>query len=114
MAGVLNRLIQFRRASVDDNGLNSSRKWFGDERDNYGVPIWGSKADLSDAERWRAGEVSAQITTRFRVRWSQFTSTLTPADRLICGGVTYDITGIKGASARDAWLEITAAARTDI
>jgi hypothetical protein len=56
--------------------------------------------------------VQANITTRFRVRWSTFTAGITPKDRLICEGVEYDITGIKDIGRRE-FREITAAARAD-
>lgn len=106
-AGPLDRRVQFLRATLADDGLASAETW-----DDYGLPVWASKADISDGERWRAGEVAAHITTRFRVRWSQFTADITPKDRLECEGRTYDITGIKEIGRREG-IEITAAARAD-
>jgi SPP1 family predicted phage head-tail adaptor len=106
-AGSLDRRIQFLRATMTDDGLTSTETWA-----DHGLPVYAAKADVSDGERWRAGEVSAHITTRFRVRWSSFTSDLTPKDRLVCEGRTYDIIGIKEIGRREA-LEITAAARID-
>ena len=90
-----------------DDGLAKSETWT-----DYGDAVWASKADISDGERWRAGEVSAQVTTRFRVRWNGTTSAITPKDRLACEGREYDITGIKEIGRREG-LEITAAARAD-
>lgn len=68
---------------------------------------------FSHGERMRAGEVSAQITSRFHVRSSAFTRDLTPADRLIYDGRTYSIYGIKELEGRKRLLEITAGARVD-
>lgn len=112
-AGHLDRRIQFRRFSLVDGAYGPSEIWFGDQRDNIGVRISAQKKEISDGERWRAGEVAAHVTARFVVRWSNFTSGITPKDRLVCEGRTYDIVGIKEIEGRRQWLEITAAARID-
>lgn len=106
--GNLDRLIQFQRATMVDDGFGMVEVW-GD----HGDPIWSSKTDVSDAERYRASEVAASITTRFVVRWSAFSRDLTPKDRLVCEGREFNITGIKEGKGRRRWLEITAAARVD-
>ena len=104
----LDRRIQFQRVALNDDGLSQVEEWA-----DHGSPVWARKTDVSDGERWRADEVQAQITTRFLVRYSDFTADLTPKDRLVSDGVKYNITGIKEASGRRQWLEITAAARAD-
>ena len=106
--GSLDRRVQFQRASLSDDGFGEVATYA-----NHGTPIWAGKMDLSDGERWRAGEVAANITTRLLVRHSSFTSALTPNDRAVCEGVTYEITGIKEAKGRRQWLEVTCAARAD-
>jgi SPP1 family predicted phage head-tail adaptor len=108
-AGSLDRLIQFRRATLTDDGLGMVETWA-----DHGQPVWASKKDASDAERWRAGEVQAHITTRFTVRYSAFTAALTPKDRIVSeDGREFDISGIKEVGQRRTFLEITAAARAD-
>ncbi|MDG3040441.1 head-tail adaptor protein [Roseicyclus marinus] len=107
-AGKLDRRVQFRRASLVDNGFEEVETWA-----DHGAAMYAEKLDLSDGERWRAGEVAAQVTTRFRVRSSAFTRSLTPKDRMVCEGLTYDIAGIKESGTRRTMLEITAAARID-
>lgn len=107
-AGKLDSLVQFRRATTTDGGFGVSETWA-----DHGSPVWAEKKDVSDGERWRAGEVAAHITCRFVVRWSEFARAITPADRLVCDGVEYNIAGIKEVGTRRAWLEITAAARAD-
>ncbi len=109
MAASLDWLVQFRRAATIPTAFGPREGVFAD----HGSPVWASKQDFSDGERWRAGEVSAQITTRFVVRWSAFTAALRPTDQLVCGGVTYEITGIKEPMGRRQWLEITTAAKVD-
>lgn len=106
-AGQLDRRVQFQRATLTDDGLSKVETWA-----DHGSAVWASKSDIGDGERWRAGEVAAHITTRFRVRWSLFTAGITPKDRLTCEGREYDISGIKEIGRREA-LEITAAARAD-
>lgn len=105
MIGKLDRVVQFRRATLSDDGF-SSVETFAD----HGSPVFASKVDISDSERWRAGEISSSVSARFVVRWSAFTSALTTDDRLVCEGVTYNITGIKEGKGRRQWLEITAGA----
>ena len=115
--GSMDRRIQFRRATLVNDGFTTSLQWDADNpgNDNHGSPVWAQKTDVSDGERWRAGEVQAQITTRFLVRYSTFTAAITPKDRLVCEGLTYDIHGIKEPpGTRRQWVEITASARNDL
>lgn len=104
----LDRRIQFRRATLSDDGMAQVETWT-----DHGSPVWAQKKEVSDGERWRAGEVAAHVTARFVVRWSSFSSDLSPKDRLVCEGREYDITGIKEGEGRRQWLEITAAVRID-
>ena len=107
-AGKLDRRVQFQRFDVTDDGFGQVETWA-----DHGGPIWASKTDISDGEKWRASEVAASITTRFVVRYSTFTRDLTPKDRLTFEGRVFDIAGIKEIGDRRRWLEITAAARVD-
>ena len=107
-AGSLDRRVQFLRAMQVDDGLAMVEAFA-----PHGSPVWAKRKDVSDGERWRAGEVQAHVTTRFTVRSSSFTRAITPADRLMCDGREYDIAGIKEIEGRGTFLEITAAARAD-
>jgi SPP1 family predicted phage head-tail adaptor len=80
-AGKLDRRVQFRRATLADDGFGTVETW-----GNHGSPVWASRKDVSDGERWRAGQVQANITTRFVVRYSAFSAGITPVDRLTCEG----------------------------
>lgn len=106
-AGALDRRIRFRRAALVDDGIGQ-REVFAD----HGGLQWAAKADVSDGERFRAGQVEAGLTARFVVRWSRFTAQITPKDRLTCEGREYDILWIK-EQGRRAFLEISARARAD-
>lgn len=109
-AGALDHRLQFLRAGssvgVVDDGLQAVETWAA-----HGLPVWGSRRDISDGERWAAGQVQADVTTRFVIRQSAFSRGLTPKDRLTCGGVTFEVSGIKEIGR--VWLEITAARRAD-
>lgn len=106
-AGKLDRRVQFTRATLSDDGFGQTAVFT-----NYGSPVWASRRDVSDAERWAAGEQSATLMARFLVRASAFTRTITPKDRLTCDGREWSIVGIKEPEARGA-IEITAVAGTD-
>ncbi|WOI54961.1 head-tail adaptor protein [Palleronia sp. LCG004] len=106
----LDRMVQFERATSVDDGRRMSKVWAA-----LGEPVPAGKLDVSDSERWRSAssEETAEITTRFRVRYTAFTASITPKDRLVSEGVTYDISGAKEGRGRRAWIEITCAARSD-
>lgn len=104
----LNRRVQFLRATEVRDSFGVVEQWA-----PLGTPILAAREDVSDAERWRASEVSASITTRFVVRWSSVSNAVTPKDRVTCEGREYDITGIREKEGRRQWLEITATARID-
>jgi head-tail adaptor len=103
----MDRRVQFLRATLTDDGFGQVATFA-----NHGQPVPAERRDISDGERWRAGETQATLMTRFRVRWSAFAAGITPKDRLTTEGQTFDIVGIKQLDRRRA-LEITAAARID-
>ena len=106
-AGELDRRIDIQSAVITNNDLNEPiETWI-----SLGS-VWAKKTDISDGERIRASEVSAQITTRFLIRWSIAMSAVTPKDRLIFDGKTYDIFFVKEIG-RHEGIEISAAARAD-
>lgn len=110
---VLDRRIQFRRGTVSDDEYHADLRWNVSDpaADNLGSPVWGSRADGSEAEGPAAGMIEATMVSRFVVRSSPFTRSITPKDRLVEGGLVFDIVGIRQIGLRNA-LEITAKART--
>lgn len=107
LAGKLDRRIRLERATVTQNDL-------GEEIPTWGLlaTVWASKRDVSDGERIAAAEVSAEITTRFQIRWDSSWSDLNPRDRLVVDARIYGISGVKEIGRREG-LEITAAARAE-
>lgn len=103
----MDRRVQFRRAALVDDGFSKVESWA-----DLGAPQWAEKTEISDRERWRAGAVAAEVSARFRVRWSPFAAAITPADRLVCEGREFNIVGIKEIGRR-VGLEITTSAKAD-
>lgn len=90
--------------------------------DAYNEPVktWATLATrsasyepLSDGERFRAGETAATASARFVIRHSAAVADLSPLDRLVFNGVTYEIAHVKEAEGRGVGIEITAKARAD-
>lgn len=104
----LDREVQFLRRDEGDDGFASDGGGFS----AYGDPVRAKRMDVSDGERWRAGEVSSSVMARFRLRWSPFIAEITPKDRLTSEGLDFDIVGLKEI-ARRQWVEITGTARND-
>ena len=105
--GRLDRLAQFRRAELFDDGYQTRERWV-----DHGTPVHAARRDISDAEKFAAGTVLATVTARFTVRHNAFTADLTPRDRLVCDGGEWGISGIKELpDPRRTWLEITATRR---
>lgn len=107
-AGRRDRRIRIERYTVAQNGGTGEavKTWA------TLTTVWAEKLDLSDRERVAAAEISAEITTRFRILYSSTVSGVNPKDRIVLDGRTYDIWGIKEIGTREG-LEITAAARAD-
>ena len=107
-AGDLDRRITFQRVTVTTGGAyNEPQEVWSDL-----VAVRAKRTDASAAEGYRAAEVGTQISTRFTVRWSSLVSSVSPLDRLVFEGRTFNITGVREvAGATRQWIEIDAVAR---
>lgn len=103
----LDRWITVQRATISRDAFNEPIQIWGDL-----ATVPAAKEDVRDAERVAAQEVGADITTRFRVRWSEVMATVNPKDRIVCEGFTYNVTGAKEIQRRRG-IELTAVARND-
>ena len=108
IAGPLDRRITLQRftAITDTASGEQVKVW------STLAARWASKRDVSDSERVASAEVSAEIGTRFVVRWSIAIEDLNPKDRLIFEDRTYEIVGVKELGRREG-LEISAISRAD-
>lgn len=71
--------------------------------------VEASKVDISGREDPAAASIDAAIVTRFRVRWQPVLADLSPADRVVYDGRTYDIQAVKEQQLR-VGIEILATA----
>jgi head-tail adaptor len=103
--GPLNRRITIRRASAPArNALNEPiASW-----SNFGT-FWAEEdaRRFKGSEGLQAGGVRAQALRCWRLRWSARTATISPADRVACGGVTYEIVSATEIGRREG-VEIVA------
>lgn len=111
-SGALDRVIKLLRPVATTNSANEDVITYALE-----TTVRASKDDVSDAERVRAQQVGAMISTRFRIRWASYLYAMDPTWRLKLveyEGVEreYDVASVKEIGRR-AGLEITANARAD-
>lgn len=107
IAAKLDRVVQFQRAALIPDGFGGALEDWQD----HGPQIAALRQDVSDGEKFRAGLVQAQISTRFHVRDSEFTRDIDARDRLICEGQTFNIVGLKQVHpGRRQLIEITGVA----
>lgn len=106
-AGRLDRSLILRKRTVANNALGEPVETFTDL-----ATAKASKTDITDAERVRAQQVGAEVTTRFRIRWSVNWSDLSAKDRCSYDGREYEIVAVKEIGRRNG-LEITACARPE-
>jgi SPP1 family predicted phage head-tail adaptor len=106
-AGALDARVAILRATSTPNALN-------EPVDTWSTlaTVWADARPVSDGERWAAGQTLADQAVRFTVRWSTMAASITPKDRLLYQGRTYDIQGIKNLG-RNSLREITATARAE-
>lgn len=109
--GERNRLITLSRdgEEIGRNELNEPI---------YGPPITfdrlASRSDVSDGERFAAGQIGSFLMTRFVVLSDPETRDVTPVYRLTHGGGAYNIKGVKEANGgRHQFIEITAVRDAD-
>ena len=106
-AGKLDRRITIQRATITYDALNNPVETWAAL-----ATVWGSKLDYIGSENVAAHEVGAQMTTTFRIRWSNKVSGLNPKDRLSFDSKTWNILNVKEISRKEG-LEVIAVARTD-
>lgn len=107
-SGDMNRRATFQRATVTFND-------FGEEVETWGTlaTVWLNKRDVSAAESFRAQEVGAQLSKRFRIRYSSQVANLNARDRMIYDGAVHEIIGVREMK-RNRWLEVDTVMRPDI
>lgn len=108
-AGDLDRRITIERATTTYNALNEPVETWGDY-----LTVWAKREDVGDGEKFASGQVGSSLRSRFIIRSSVASRTVTPVDRLVHDGVTWSIHGIKETKeGRRRFLEITAVKDAD-
>lgn len=106
-AGKLDRRITIQRATFTRNDMGEQiPAW------STLATVWAEAKPVSDGERVKAREVSAEISMRFTIRWSTTVGGVNPKDQVVYAGRTYDIVGVKEIGRREG-IEISAMARAD-
>lgn len=106
-SGALDRSLILRKRAVANNALGEPVETFTDL-----ATVRASKTDIGDAEKVRAQQVGAEVTTRFQIRWSVNWSDLNAKDRVSCDLREYEVVAVKEIGRREG-LEITACARPE-
>jgi head-tail adaptor len=101
----LDRRVTVLRAPLVDDGFGLSQGPFAPI-----ATIPAQRRDVSDSEKYAAGRMQSIVVTRFTVRNTATSRGITAADRLLCEGQEFNITGIKQTEHRGTYLEVTAEA----
>lgn len=105
--GTFDRRITILRRDTETTSYNEKRETFTDL-----ATVAAGRRDVSAAEAYRSAEIGAQLTTRFVVRWSTVTASVTPLDRVRFRNDVYNITAVRDVGRND-YREIDAVVRAD-
>lgn len=109
-AGDLDRRIIVQRVEVTYNALNE-----GIETWSKLAALSASREDVSDGEKLAAGQLGSFVRSRFVVRHTPTSATITPVDRIVHEGGIWSIHGVKEAKGgRRRFIEITAVRDADV
>lgn len=76
--------------------------------------VWAARTDVSDAEKTASAQIGSALATRFTVRSTATTRTVTTLDRIDYDGGRWNILGVKETKhGRNQYLEITAIRGSD-
>ena len=109
-AGKLDRRITIERLA--EGAVNG----FGEPAETWATltAVAANRADVSDTEKVSAGQRSSALMSRFVIRSSTVTRTVTTLDRLNYDNRIWNIQGVKETSeGRNHWIEITATRESD-
>lgn len=104
-AGQLDRRLTLRRNTPTTDDFGGEVAQWADL-----ATVWASKEDVRDAERVRAQQVGASITTRFKIRPLDGGERPSVKDQVQCEGLTYEVAAVKELGRRIGW-ELSATAQ---
>lgn len=103
-AGKLDRRITIQRATETSDEFGGIVQTWATLAE-----VWAAVEFVRDSERFQAGEIAAQITNRFAIRYGLG---VTVKDRIVFEGRIYEILGTKEIPRR-VGQELTASARAE-
>lgn len=104
---VLDVLVTHRPQISATNDYNEPVNTYPDS-----TQFWAKRIDATLGEMMRASEISARKIVHFVTRYTPETASISPKDRLLEDGLSYDIVGVRELK-RKEWIEIHAQVRTD-
>ncbi len=69
--------------------------------------VWAQKVPQRAVEAWKAGSTASTREIMWRIRWSRQVADLSSADRLVCDGTVYQISGVQEIGRREGIEIIT-------
>ncbi|KFB10336.1 phage head closure protein [Nitratireductor basaltis] len=103
-AGKLDRKITIQRFTETTNEYNEPIQTWADF-----ISVRAQRKDVSDGEKFAAGQVGSTLMARFTTRSSEQSRTIKPTDRISHEGAIWQIIGLKEAGeGRRRFIEITA------
>lgn len=103
-SGRLDRRLTLQRKTATENDYGEAVETWTDL-----ATVWAEKIPVRGAERYAAMQTVAEVIDRFKIRYRK---DLTPLDRVICDGITYDVQGVLEIGRREGW-EILARGRAE-
>jgi len=103
-SGRLDRRLTLQRRTLTENDYGEAVETWTDL-----ATVWAEKIPVRGAERYAAMQTVAEVDTRFKIRYR---TDISPLDRVVCAGTTYDVKGVLEIGRREGW-EIYATARAE-
>lgn len=99
-AGSLDQRVRFEKLErTPDGGGGHSERWV-----EY-ITVWGGFTPERARERIEAGRLATLFAGVLRIRWSPAASLIGQPDRVIIGGIAYNIRSAANPDQRRAMLE---------
>lgn len=107
--GALDRRIIIQRATSTPNALNEPINTWADLK-----TLWARRQDVTDGEKFAADQVGSFLMSRFVIRSTALTRTITAMDRVSHDDVIWAIKGAKETKeGRNRFIELTCAKDAD-
>ena len=103
-SGRLDRRLTLQRRTLAENDYGEAVETWTDL-----ATVWAEKIPVRGFERYASMQTVAEVEERFKIRYRK---DITPLDRVVCAGITYDVLGVLEIGRREGW-EILAKGRAE-